>query len=184
MPLSRKKPEPATTAPSQRSARQIVKKAARGSAGRNGKERPAIALGILDRRLGYHVRRLQVWIFRDFISTLSVLDLRPTQYSVLTVIAENPGLSQTDLFTTLGVERSRLVRLLDGLEQRRLVRRMRAPEDRRSHALQLTGEGAELLESAHELVNEHEARVTGRIGPDYDRLMTILRDSCEFTRLP
>ena len=144
----------------------------------------AIALGAIEGRIGYHIRRLQVWIFRDFINSLSPLDIRPAQYSVLTVIAENPGLSQTDLSTTLGIESSRLVRILDVLESRELLTRKRAPNDRRSHALRLTAKGTKLLARAHLLADMHEARLAEKIGPNYEKLLAILNKSCEFTRLP
>ena len=62
------------------------------------------------------MRRFQIWIFQDFIRTLAAADIRPTQYSVLTVIGANPGLSQMAVAQRLGIERARLVHLLDSLE--------------------------------------------------------------------
>ncbi len=100
-------------------------------------EKP-LNLGALDGHLGYFLRRVQVWVFQDFIRTLSSIDLRPAQYSVLSVIGANRGLSQADVAQLLGIERARLVRLLDRLEKRGLTQRLASPVDRRSHALQLT----------------------------------------------
>ena len=90
-----------------------------------------IALGLLDERLGYFVRRAQVWIFQDFIAQLSALDLRPAQFSVRAVIAANAGLSQAELAGTLGIERARLVRLLHRLERRGLTQRLPSNADGR-----------------------------------------------------
>src|SRR5437762_1367688 len=70
----------------------------------------------LTAHLGYLIRRAQIWIFQDFIRTLATADIRPAQYSVLTVIDANPGLTQMSLSKALGIERARLVHLLDGLE--------------------------------------------------------------------
>ena len=50
---------------------------------------------------------------------LAAHDIRPAQFSVLVVIEADPGLSQADLADTLGIERARLVRLLDGLGEAR-----------------------------------------------------------------
>ena len=72
----------------------------------------AIGLDALTGHAGYAVRRFQIWIFQDFIKTLGEVDIRPTQYSVLTVIAANPGLSQMAVAKRLGIERARLVHLL------------------------------------------------------------------------
>ncbi len=103
--------------------------------------RPAADLGVLSERLGYFVRRVQVWIFQDFIRRLSRIDISPAQFSVLVVIGCNPGLSQADLAATLGIERARLVRMLHRLERRGLTQRLPSPADRRRHALRLTREG-------------------------------------------
>ena len=82
-------------------------------------DRKPLDIGVLNEHLGYFIRRLQVWVFQDFIRTLAPVDIRPAQYSVLVVIAANPGLSQSDLADRLGIERARLVRVLDKLERAR-----------------------------------------------------------------
>jgi DNA-binding MarR family transcriptional regulator len=152
--------------------------AAAGSAReRVRRRRQALNLGVLDGHLGYFVRRLQVWIFQDFVRTLQAFDVRPAQFSVLVVIEANPGLSQADLAETLGIERARLVRLLDGLERRGLTRRRPSPTDRRSHALSLTEAGRETLEQVKALAAEHEAHLTRRLGPAKRKaLLAALRD--------
>jgi DNA-binding MarR family transcriptional regulator len=141
------------------------------------KQRPVLDLGVLDGHLGYFVRRLQVWIFQDFVRTLSTFGIRPAQFSVLVVIEANPGLSQADLGETLGIERARLVRLLDGLEKRGLTRRQPSPTDRRSHALFLTKTGEAALKPIKALAAEHEVHLAERLGADkHDALLDALRD--------
>jgi len=142
---------------------------------RNG--RAKINLGPLEDHLGYFIRRAQVWVFQDFIRTLTAIDIRPAQYSVLVVIAANPGLSQSDLADALGIERARLVRLLDRLEKRGLTERLPSPRDRRSHALQLTAQGQKMLKRAQALAAQHEARLADKLGAEPRRLMIgLLRD--------
>jgi len=139
------------------------------------KGRP-LELGVLNGHLGYFVRRFQVWIFQDFVRTLASFDIRPAQYSVLVVIEGNPGLSQADLADTLGIERARLVRLLDGLEQRGFTRRLPSPSDRRSHALFLTRDGQQRLKRIKALAASHEARVEATLGPEKrDQMLAALR---------
>jgi len=107
--------------------------------------RPVIELGVLNDRLGYFVRRVQVWVFQDFIRRLSSIDLSPAQFSVLVVIGANTDLSQSELAATLGIERARLVRLLHRLERRGLTQRLPSSADGRRHALRLTRAGQTLL---------------------------------------
>jgi DNA-binding MarR family transcriptional regulator len=132
-------------------------------------------LGHLAEHLGYLVRRAQIWIFQDFIRTLAEVNIRPAQYSVLLVIEANPGLSQTALAQTLGIERARLVHLLDGLEARKFVQRSRSLTDRRSHALSLTAHGRGALARIKALADEHEQRLARRVGvKSYKTLRRLL----------
>jgi DNA-binding MarR family transcriptional regulator len=134
-------------------------------------------LDVLTGHLGYFLRRVQVWVFQDFIRALSEINIRPAQYSVLVMIGANPGLSQADVSAMLGIERARLVRLLDRLEKRGLTKRMASPSDRRSHALQLTAGGRATLKRAKALAATHEQRLRDRLGPAHHRaMMDTLRD--------
>jgi DNA-binding MarR family transcriptional regulator len=136
-------------------------------AGRAARRRaPArrLDLGNLNDRAGYFVRRFQVWIFQDFMRTLKGARIRPAQYSVLVLIGANPGLSQSDLADALGIERARMVRLLDELERRGLMVRVPSTRDRRSHALFLTPDGRKNLERIEALVAQHESHVIERLG--------------------
>ena len=121
-------------------------------------------LGRLVEHLGYVVRRAQLWIFQDFIRTLADVNIRPAQYSVLLMIEANAGLSQATLAQTLGIERARLVRLLDGLEARRFVQRRRSRSDRRAHVLSLTPQGRSALGRIKLMADAHEQRLARKVG--------------------
>ncbi|QOZ25655.1 MarR family winged helix-turn-helix transcriptional regulator [Bradyrhizobium sp. CCBAU 51753] len=134
-----------------------------------------VGLDGLALHVGYAVRRFQLWIFQDFIKTLAAVDITPTQYSVLTVISANPGLTQMAVAKRLGIERARLVHLLNALEQRNLVKRAASKVDRRSHALHLTASGEASLRQFKLLAAEHERHVIEKIGKDNrERLLEIL----------
>jgi DNA-binding MarR family transcriptional regulator len=134
-------------------------------------------LGMLNGHLGYFLRRAQVAVFQDFIRSLSSVDIRPAQYSVLVVIGANPGLSQTDVSEMLGIERARLVRLLDRLEKRGLMQRLASSVDRRTHSLRLTTAGRTLLKKARTLAALHEAKLLERLGAQRHKMvMDALRD--------
>ena len=129
-------------------------------------DRAPLDIGVLEGHLGYFIRRLQVWVFQDFIRTLAAIDIRPAQYSVLVVIAANPGASQSQLSSRLGIERARLVRLLNRLEKRGLTERLESTKDRRTHALRLTNEGRKTLKRAKTLAALHEARLAEKLGAE------------------
>jgi DNA-binding MarR family transcriptional regulator len=125
--------------------------------------------------LGYLIRRAQIWIFQDFIRTLAEVNIRPAQYSVLLVIEANAGLSQSALAHTLGIERARLVHLLDDLEARNVVQRARSKHDKRSHTLALTARGRSALARIKALADEHEQRLAQKVGvPNHKKLLRLL----------
>jgi DNA-binding MarR family transcriptional regulator len=138
---------------------------------------PAIALGALQDHLGYFVRRLQVWVFQDFIHTLASIDISPAQFSVLAVISANHGLSQAEVGEALGIERARLVRLLHRLEKRGLIQRLQSAADGRRHALRLSPQGRALLARAKTLATRHEIRLSEKLGAErHAMLLSTLRD--------
>lgn len=126
----------------------------------------AISFGELDNHLGYFVRRVQHWIFRDVNAMLAPTGLDVIRYSVLEMIGANAGISQIAVAGALGIERARMVGLLDGLQEASLIVRQRSETDRRSHALQLTTAGRSLLKKANAIVAEHERKVVRRLGAD------------------
>ena len=133
-----------------------------------------VELDGLTEHLGYLMRRAQIWVFQDFIRTLAAVDIRPAQYSVLTVINANPGLTQMSLSKALGIERARLVHLLNGLEARKFVERRGSKTDRRSHALHLTAKGRSDLADIKALAQEHEQHLAERVGRKGHQLLLRL----------
>lgn len=123
-----------------------------------------VDLSPLPDRVGYVLRRAQLAVFKDFNRTCAEYDIRPAQYSVLTVIENNPGLKQIEISTALGIKRTNLVALLDLLEQRGLARREPVPSDRRSYALFLTSKGKAFMDRVHSSVARHEDNVNGALG--------------------
>ncbi|MEN3384710.1 MAG: hypothetical protein V7608_4754, partial [Hyphomicrobiales bacterium] len=62
-----------------------------------------IDLGPLPELIGYVLRRAQLVVFQDFFSAFAPFDISPAQFSVLTVIERNPGLTQTQVAAALGI---------------------------------------------------------------------------------
>lgn len=110
----------------------------------------------LQRFLGYHLKRGFNVVQADLTRTLRPFDLRMLTYTALVLIADNPGLSQSQLAEVMDIERPNLVVIVDELEQRDLISRTRVPTDRRAYALQVTLKGRQLFERAVAAVSRHE----------------------------
>jgi DNA-binding MarR family transcriptional regulator len=137
--------------------------------------RPAIDYGELNERIGYLLRRAQLAVFSDFFQTFSDFGISPAQYSILTVIGRNPGLSQTEVADALGIKKTNFVAVIKDLEKCGPVLRTAMPKDKRSFALTLSPSGVSLLTKLHAAAREHENRIRSMFGADqYAALMKPL----------
>ena len=115
-------------------------------------------------------------MFQHFAASVGAAEITPGQFGVLTVINNNPGLSQTQLGNALGIDRSTVVAVIDRLEARGLVTRAVSPSDRRSHALRLSDEGARLLPRLEDLVRSHERHIARDLSADEKQRLIQLLD--------
>jgi DNA-binding MarR family transcriptional regulator len=129
-----------------------------------GSDAAEIAYGALDERAGYWLRRAQIAVFQDFFRAFRPFDIRPAQYSTLTIIERNPGLTQTQVADALGIKKANFVSLIKELEARGLARRQPVTGDKRSYSLFLTEEGVCLVARMHVASAEHEARIKAVLG--------------------
>jgi len=100
-----------------------------------------------------------------FADRIAELGLTPPQTGLLRVVAMRPGQSQQAIAHQLGTPPSRLVALVDGLEQRGLIERRRNPDDRRHHALYLTDAGVHFMQQLAVIGKEHEDAMCAGLDP-------------------
>lgn len=81
------------------------------------------------------------------------------QSGILGLITGNPGISQQDLARLLGILPSRVVALVDEMEEGGLVRRQRDENDRRRNTLVLTPAGSATLRRVAAVSQAHEEDV-------------------------
>jgi len=131
----------------------------RGARPRRRKHAPArspeVDIGALTCLIGYMLRRAQIAVFQDVFRAFAAVGIRPAQFSVLTVIARNPGRTQSQVAAALGIKRTNIVALIDSLERRGLAERRPAPSDRRSRAT---------VRRLNRMVDKLEAGMIRRIG--------------------
>jgi len=123
-------------------------------------------LGPLNNFIGFHLRVAQEASFRAFAARVGDPNLKPRRFAILTLIHENPGLTQTALGRASGRDKSTLTPALDDLVKRGLVRRERMVNDRRSHTLHLTEAGEALLAELTARAAEHDDELDRIVGPE------------------
>ena len=93
----------------------------------------------------------------QFARRVTELSLTPAQAGLLRLVARGPGQSQQAIARQLGTPPSRLVLLVDGLQERGLLERRRNPADRRHYALYLTEGGTRFMAELGRIGSAHEA---------------------------
>src|SRR6266536_2815170 len=107
--------------------------------------------GMLLVKIGHAVER---W----YTEALKPTGLTPRHLGVLFEVRARPT-SQQALIDTIGVDPSKLVGLLNDLEDDGLIARRRDPEDRRRHIVEVSKEGRARLLAAEKAAAEVEGRL-------------------------
>lgn len=86
------------------------------------------------------------------------LKLRPVEFSILMLLAFNPGATPKKLSQALAVSAPNLTVLLDRMAEKGWLERQRSESDRRAQHVHLTRAGRELAHQAHQvsLTMEHD----------------------------
>jgi MarR family transcriptional regulator, temperature-dependent positive regulator of motility len=113
----------------------------------------------IDRSPVHLLHRAHQVVGQIFAAGMRTNDLTPRQLAVLVAVAENEGLSQTDLVERTGVDRSTLADLVKRLKGKGLLQRRRTKEDARAYAVKLTEEGRKVLRTAEPLARRVDERI-------------------------
>ncbi|MGB9026880.1 MAG: MarR family winged helix-turn-helix transcriptional regulator [Rhodomicrobium sp.] len=93
-------------------------------------------------------------------------DLTARQYAVLTTIAQQEGLSQTDLVRLTGIDRSTLADVVQRLLRRGIIQRERTSQDGRTYAVTLSEEGRDLLDAIKPYARRADRTVLSCLGDE------------------
>lgn len=135
--------------------------------------------------MAFLLAQLGAFAAERFGERAAAVDFTRPQAGLLRVIAQRPGLSQQTVAGMLGTPPSRLVALVDGLEQRGLLERRRNAVDRRNYELHLTAAGRDAMRELGIVGAEHEAAITSPLTraerDELARLLGKLADAHELT---
>lgn len=120
----------------------------------------------LETLMGYNARRAALTIIAAFLKEMEVLQLRPVEFSVLSLIARNPGITSRQLCDVLDMLAPNLVGMVNALERRGLIARHPHPHDRRAVGLTVTAGGAELSRDGEKRATRLEVIATAKLTDD------------------
>jgi DNA-binding MarR family transcriptional regulator len=126
--------------------------------------------------VGFNLRMAQEASFEAFSRRSMEIGESPGRFATLTIIARNPGISQTELSQANGRDKSSLTPVVEDLVRRGLVERKRMREDRRTYRLNVTPSGKKTLTDLTRCARRHERVMDGIIGQrDRKRFIQILK---------
>lgn len=126
--------------------------------------------------LAFLLSQVGIYASGRFAERLAALDLHPPQFRVLNMVDVAEGQSQQAIGEAIGAPPSRMVAIVDELEQAGLVERRPHPSDRRIRALYLTPKGRRLLGRGRKLAAEHEEELTrGMSASERRQLVALLQ---------
>ena len=136
----------------------------------------AVDTTFLESLLGYNARRAALTIIEVFLDRMSVYGLRPVDFSLLSLVSHNPGITSRQLCSTLGILPPNLVKLVADLDKRGLLQRKPHPTDGRAIGLHLTLDGRKMVREAEATARDLEDGVAAPLTPEErEMLMTLLR---------
>ena len=115
--------------------------------------------------LGYNARRAALTIIEGFLERMAEFGLRPVDFSVMSVIHHNPGVTSRQLCAALNLLPPNLVGLIQSLEARGFIHRLPHPTDGRAMGLHPTPEGRTLMQQAEQAATELEIERSARLTP-------------------
>jgi DNA-binding MarR family transcriptional regulator len=124
--------------------------------------------------IGYNARRAALSIISVFLDRMKVYDLRPVDFSVLSLVKHNPGITSRQLCATLDILAPNLVGMLNGLEKRGLMTRLPHPHDGRAVGLHLTDAGLTLVKAAEKTAAQLEIESTQKLSAEERKTLIAL----------
>lgn len=132
-------------------------------------------IGILGELLGVKMRHLAVLLNRAFAAATASRQLRLGVISSLALIVSRPGITQNELAKLTGWDKSRVVGVVDKLEELGWATRTASETDRRIRHLQATRRGISELEKLIAAVKKVENEMLAMIPrEDLDYLGDVL----------
>lgn len=121
---------------------------------------------MVQQRLGYIIKRAQQTLRSRMDSALDSLDLTTPQYAALSILEEEQKLSNAELARRCFLTPQTMHKIVTGMEEKGLVERKSDPTHGRKINTLLTSSGKEMLEEAHQIVEQIEQEMTAYLSAD------------------
>ncbi|MBB4931767.1 DNA-binding MarR family transcriptional regulator [Lipingzhangella halophila] len=114
-------------------------------------------------RVSFVLGKLHLRCLERESGELGALGIDVKQHAVLSVLADEGPMTQQELGQRLGIDRTTIVTVVDGLDRAGLLERRRSPTDRRAHLLTLTPAGRHTQQQGQHRVADAERALLGTL---------------------
>lgn len=131
-------------------------------------------LGALENNVGFFMRKSVLAAQSSFLRETGV-KLMTGQYSVMEIIANNPGRTQSAIAWAAGLDRSSLVPILNQFEKNGWIEKGPVENDKRAYAVTLTEAGTAELNGLREKIEDMEKTFIKGLGArNHKQLINLL----------
>lgn len=116
--------------------------------------------------IGYLIHRTDVKMTNYFTKRLKSYDVTPEQWSIISILCNQSGTTQKELAEAIDKNQTTVVRMVQSMVRKGLVKKTVNVQDRRSHYLILTEKGNEIKKTVLPVVKDAHQSVTSDLSKE------------------
>jgi DNA-binding MarR family transcriptional regulator len=117
----------------------------------------------LETLIGYNSRRSALHLIAGFSDAMADLGLSPVEFSVLSIVYHNPGITSRSIAKTLAIQPPNLVVMIRGLEQRQWIKRKPYLKDKRAIGLHIASSAVSQIKLAESIAFKDDQTRSSRL---------------------
>jgi DNA-binding MarR family transcriptional regulator len=117
----------------------------------------------LETLIGYNSRRSALHLIAGFSDAMADLGLSPVEFSVLSIVHHNPGITSRSIAKTLAIQPPNLVVMIRGLEQRQWIKRKPYLKDKRAIGLHIASSAIAQIKLAESIAFKDDQARSSRL---------------------
>jgi DNA-binding MarR family transcriptional regulator len=129
----------------------------------------------MDQLIGYHIRRVQLILFKRFERELDS-EITPALLHLLLIIEENPGVTMSRIAAAHGIDRASIAPAVQRMQREGWIARITKPGDKRALMLRCTEKGQARALATLEKARAAEASVFVALSASEQKTLLALLD--------
>ncbi|MFD1927888.1 MarR family winged helix-turn-helix transcriptional regulator [Sporosarcina siberiensis] len=116
--------------------------------------------------IGFLIHRTDVKMTNYFTKRLKPYDVTPEQWSIISILCDQSGTTQKELAEAIDKDQTTVVRMIQSMVRKGLVKKTINVQDKRSYYLYLTEKGTQIKKTVLPVVTEAHQSVTSNLSKE------------------